>query len=115
MTDKPKLSKSARRRRNKRLRQQAEAPSNEAPVVALADDGGIEGAAEAILKKYLKARHRPCFNLMAQNMGVSASELIGIMVRNATIRELPNYREATGAGGASSKDIEALSERLPRK
>ena len=39
---------------------------------------------------------------------MSAHELVALVVKQAVIAEMPNYREAMGGGGGTTKNLEAF-------
>jgi len=56
----------------------------------------------------LKPRHMEVLNWMCEASGMSAHELVALVVKQAVIAEMPNYREAMGGGGGTTKNLEAF-------
>ena len=79
---------------------------------AVMDD---EDPVEALLAEALRPRHIPIFEWMCEALGVSKRELVCQLLRASVMREKSGYTEAIGGGGASSKNLELLSERVPVK
>lgn len=69
--------------------------------------------AEELLPLIMAERHLICFRWMTE--GVDPGTAIQQIVRAEVSRRMPDYREAMGGGGSSSRNAEALSERLPRR
>lgn len=123
----PKLSRSARRRRNKRLRHEAELqnadyklhpPETVEKTVHVGNSIAQitpEDAAEILVKSGLKDRDIPVLDAICGNMGITYAEYIIRVVRSDVIKHKPAYREAMGAGGNSSKNIEFLADKLEGK
>lgn len=83
----------------------------ERQAMALAEAAGDDLAAR-VLAMILQARDRQVWEWMQHNSGGGPYALLRHIVRGAVVRSRTDYREAMGGGGASSRSIEKLSERL---
>lgn len=78
---------------------------------AARDNARAAELARELIPLILQPRHLETFNWMAG--GGEAVRVVQIAVRNAVQKALPDYREAMGKGGSSSRDLASLSERIP--
>lgn len=60
----------------------------------------------------MQARHKEVFDWLCAAYGVSPAALITQIVRAEIARQTPNYREAKGAGGKSSRNLDTLLQRI---
>lgn len=65
-----------------------------------------------IMPHLLEKRHLEIFDWLVKATRDKPGNILRSMVRAAVIRERPAWREASGYGGGSSKNLEVLSERL---
>lgn len=70
-------------------------------------------AANEAIAHLMDRRHKEIFDWLCRVQGGKrAAQLLKEILRSALIRERPAFREAQGKGGASSRNIETLQERL---
>lgn len=69
--------------------------------------------AALLLPLVMQARHRVVFDWMCQSNGVTPAQAITQIIRAEVARQTPDWREAQGGGGTSSKNLEVLAERIP--
>lgn len=116
-----KLSKSARRRRNKRRRHAAllagadagAAVAAIAPENHAAFDDALDRAAKVFVDHALKPRDLPVLAWLCASLKITPAVYFGQVLRSAVVAEKSNWREAIGQGGASSRNLDKLAERLP--
>jgi len=68
--------------------------------------------AAALVPLIMQARHKEVFDWLCAAYGVSPAALITQIVRAEIARQTPNYREAKGAGGKSSRNLDTLLQRI---
>lgn len=78
---------------------------------AARDQARAAELARELIPLILQPRHLDTFNWMAG--GGEAVRVVQMAVRNAVQKAMPDYREAMGKGGGSSRNLEALAERIP--
>jgi len=66
-----------------------------------------------VLIQVMPKRDLVVFEWLCHATGKKPGKIALEMIRAATIKERPAYREAMGQGGGSSQNLETLSERLP--
>ena len=69
----------------------------------------IEPLAAELIPKLMQERHLIVFRWLAFARGVSQSELLRQIVRAEVARETPNWREAQGMGGKSTKSAQTMA------
>lgn len=74
-----------------------------------------EEAADKAAELLIDKRHVEILDWLCRVQGKGRGQMIKELLRSVLIRERPAFREAQGKGGHSSRDLGALSERLPRK
>lgn len=97
------------------------------PVPELPDDPQDEAAARAVIAEnerqlqlanalseelltmIMQPRHLEVFNWLANVRGVSGADLMRQILRAEIARETPNWREAQGKGGGSTKSAATLA------
>lgn len=65
--------------------------------------------AAEILPQIMQPRHLIVFKWLAQQRGVSEADLMRQVLRAEVARETPNWREAQGLGGASTKNAATMA------
>lgn len=70
----------------------------------------VQALVSELLPLIMQARHLEVFRWAA---GGQEGRALTEVMRAHVARITPDYREAKGGGGASSRNVEALSERLP--
>ena len=96
---------------------QAELPDDEADEAAARltieeNERHYQGAnelADKLLPMIMAARHREVFQWLARSRGVSEAELMRQVLRAEVARETPNWREAQGMGGSSTKNAATMA------
>lgn len=72
----------------------------------------VDELVRALIPLIMQPRHLEVFIWFSgDNWSASVTQIL----RAEVARRMPDYREAKGGGGSSSRNIEALSERLPVK
>lgn len=79
----------------------------EAKIAALGE------AVEEIIPQIMQPRHLEVWRFMMASRQLTAPELLRQIIRAEVARVTPDFREWRGGGGSSSRNIEALTERLP--
>jgi len=69
--------------------------------------------AALLLPLITQERHKQVFDWVCAASGVGPAVYMQQIVRAEIARQTPAFREARGGGGKSSRNIEALTERLP--
>lgn len=69
----------------------------------------IEPLAAEIIPQLMQERHLIVFRWLALARGVSEAELLRQIVRSEVARETPNWREAQGMGGKSTKSAATMA------
>lgn len=81
-----------------------------------ADHDAIQQRAEkriaGALMETLAARDKEVLEWMCGVLGQTPGQIAFDLIRAGLIKERSNFREAKGGGGASSRDIEKLTQRL---
>lgn len=73
----------------------------------------IDELTEELIPLLFADRHKAVFDWLVRGSGGSAGRLVQVIIRSEISRRMPDYREAQGGGGSSSRNIETLTERLP--
>ena len=68
-----------------------------------------EAVAAELLPMVMEPRHRVVFDWVAQSRGVSSATLIRQTLRSLVALETPNWREAQGKGGSSTKNANTMA------
>lgn len=69
----------------------------------------IEPLAAELIPQLMQERHLIVFRWLAVARGVSEAELLRQIVRSEVARETPNWREAQGMGGKSTKSAATMA------
>lgn len=69
----------------------------------------IEPLAAELIPQLMQERHLIVFRWLALARGVSEAELLRQIVRSEVARETPNWREAQGMGGKSTKSAATMA------
>lgn len=77
---------------------------------ATAKRGEVRELVQRLIPLIMQPRHMEVFRWIS---GDSPEVAITQILRNEIMRRTPDYREAMGGGGKSSRNLEALAERIP--
>lgn len=75
----------------------------------------IAAMAEDLIPELMQERHLIVFKWAAQQSGLTVGGLLRQVVRTFVASKTNDWREAQGAGGSSSRNLEGLTERLPAR
>lgn len=74
-----------------------------------AKQGEVRELVERLIPLIMQPRHLEVFRWISGN---NPERAITLILRNEIMRRTPDYREAMGGGGGSSRNLEALAERI---
>lgn len=69
--------------------------------------------ATLLIPLIMQPRHKAVFDWLCRASGGTAAAVITSIVRAEVARQTPAWREANGGGGTTSRNLEALAERIP--
>lgn len=69
----------------------------------------VNDVAAEILPQMMAERHLIVFRWLAKERGISEADLMRQVLRAEVARETPNWREAQGLGGASTKNAATMA------
>lgn len=69
----------------------------------------IEPLAAELIPQLMQERHLIVFRWLAAQRGITEAGLLRQIVRNAVALETPNWREAQGKGGSSTKSAATMA------
>lgn len=73
----------------------------------------VDELAAELIPLVMQARHQVVFDWMCQSRRATPGQVLIGILRSEIAAQGKNYREAIGGGGGSSRDLAALSERIP--